>query len=101
MKRRSEDNDAAEAIRPLVREVIKEFLKNAGMPHEKTVAGGAALKKMHDAPGVIASLGRVKSPQELAQIIQAIIDAVPLSSRDAVLKTLGIVQRHEKKTHPR
>jgi hypothetical protein len=53
---------------------------------------------MHDAPGVMEALMMIEDPKELAQIIEALLDAVPIVRRDEVLRALGIVQRHERKT---
>jgi len=88
-------------LRALIREVIAEDLKNVGGRHQRTVRGTSALKKMHDAPGVLKSLSKISDPKELAQVIQALIDAVPITSREDVLRSLGMVTRHERKTHLR
>ena len=88
---------AAQGVSPPVR----EDLKNVGGRHEKTVAGSTVLRKMHDAPGVMEALAAVDSPKELAHVIEAIIDAVPVVRRDEVLKALSTVTRHEKSTHKR
>ena len=88
-------------LRSLVREILEEDLKNVGGRHQKTVRGSSALKKMHDAPGVLQSLARITDPKELAQVIQALIDAVPVVNRSDVMRALGIVTRHEKTTHMR
>jgi hypothetical protein len=61
----------------------------------------STLKKMHDAPGVLQSLTRIRSAKELAHVIEALIDAVPISRRDEILRALAMVARHEKKTHTR
>jgi hypothetical protein len=47
------------------------------------------------------ALARVGNPKELAHIIEAIIDAVPVVGRAEVLKALTTVARHEKTTHTR
>jgi hypothetical protein len=88
-------------LREVVREVLNEDLKNVGGKHEKTVAGAHVLKMMHDAPGVMQALMSIGSPKELAHVIEAIIDAVPVVRRDEVLKALSTVTRHEKTTHRR
>lgn len=72
-------------LRKIIREAIQEDLKNVGSRHQKTVAGALALRKMHDAPGVLDALSDISNPQELAQIIQATIDAVPITKRAAVI----------------
>jgi hypothetical protein len=56
---------------------------------------------MHDAPGVLDSLSHIDDPRELAQIIQAIIDSVPITKRAEVLRALNTVMGHERKTHNR
>ncbi len=88
-------------LRRIIRELIQEDMKNIGSRHQKTVAGTAALRKMHDAPGVLDALSNIDDPKELAQVLQATIDAVPITKRDAVLKALGTVGRHERTTHKR
>jgi hypothetical protein len=88
-------------LRLFVRAAVNEDLKNVGGKHEKTVAGAHVLKMMHDAPGVMDALARVGNPKELAHIIEAIIDAVPVVGRAEVLKALTTVTRHEKTTHTR
>lgn len=88
-------------LRKLIREALEEDLKNVGSRHQKTVRGTAALKKMHDAPGVLDSLTKVHDPKELAQIIQALIDAVPMVKRAEVLRALGLVSKHERTTRSR
>ena len=93
--------DAEKLLREAVRAILAEDLKNVGSRHQKTVGGTAALRKMHDAPGVLPSLSKLHDPKELAQVIQALIDAVPITSREEVLRALGIVARHERKTHRR
>jgi hypothetical protein len=85
-------------LRQLIKDVIKEDLKNTRSKHEKTVAGSIALRRMHDAPGVLEALSQITEPRELAHVIEAIIDAVPVVRRDEVLRALLVVQRHEKKT---
>jgi len=89
------------ALRQLVREVLKEDLKNVGSRHQRTATGTTILRRMHDAPGVLSSLSSIDDPRELAQVIQAIIDAVPLTSREEISKALNIVTRHERTTHTR
>jgi HEAT repeat protein len=88
-------------LRKLVREALEEDLKNVGSKHQKTVGGTIVLKKMHDAPGVLDSLTDIKDPRELAQVIEALIDSVPMVKRADVLRALGIVARHERITHNR
>ena len=88
-------------LRRMVAEILKEDLKNVGSKHQKTVAGTAVLKKIHDAPGVLNSLMSVNDPKELAHVIEALIDAVPMVKRSDVLAALGMVQRHERATHKR
>ena len=80
---------------------VSQDLKNVGSRHEKTVGGTAALRRMHDAPGVLPALSQLHDPKELAQVIQALIDAVPITSRGDVFRALGIVGRHERATHRR
>jgi len=81
-----------------LRKIVQEDLKNVHSKHEKTVTGSTVLRKMHDAPGVMEALTMIEDPKELAQVIEALIDAVPIVRRDEVLHALGIVQRHERKT---
>jgi len=88
-------------LRKIVREVLEEDIKNVGSHHQKTVGGTATLKKMHDAPGVLDSLSHIDDPRELAQIIQAIIDSVPITKRAEVMRALNTVIGHERKTHNR
>lgn len=88
-------------LRKLIREVIEEDLKNVGSTHPDTVAGTSALRMMHNAPGVLASLQKIKSPNELAQVIEALLDAVPVVKRDEVLRALEMVLRHERSTRMR
>lgn len=90
-----------DALRQLIREIIKEDLKNVGGRHQHTAAGTSTLRKMHDAPGVLDSLASIEDPKELAQIIQALIDAVPMTHREEIMKALDIVRRHERATHRR
>ena len=80
-----------------LRRIIQEDLKNVHSKHEKTVKGSTVLRKIHDAPGVMESLTMIDDPKELAHIIEALIDAVPIVRKGEVLRALGIVQRHEKK----
>lgn len=93
--------DTEKLLRETVRGLVAEDLKNLGMPHDRTTAGSSALRKMHDAPGVLEALAGITEPRELAHVIEAIIDAVPIVRREDVLKALTTVQRHEKKTHRR
>lgn len=88
-------------LRQAVRDVIEEDLKNVHGKHERTTAGSIALRRMHDAPGVMEALADITSPKELAHVIEAIIDAVPVVRRDDLLRALNIVTRHEKSTHTR
>jgi len=88
-------------LRRFIRAAMNEDLKNVGGKHEKTVAGAHVLKMMHDAPGVMDALAGIGSPKELAHVIEAIIDAVPVVGRAEVLKALTTVTRHEKTTHKR
>lgn len=88
-------------LRHFVREALREDLKNVGSRHEKTVTGSVVLRKMHDAPGVLEALSAVDSARELAHVIEAIIDAVPVVRREDVLKALRTVGRHERTTHRR
>ena len=80
---------------------MEEDLKNVGSKHQKTVKGASALKKMHDAPGVMAALSKITKPAELTQVLEALLDAVPVTSRADILKVLRNVTRHEKKTRMR
>ena len=86
-------------LRTIIDEVITEDLKNVRSSHEKTIAGTTALRKMHDAPGVLDALSKITDPKELAQVIEAIIDAVPMVKRGDVLTALAKVTRHERTTH--
>jgi hypothetical protein len=86
-------------LRPIIDEVIAEDLKNVRSKHEKTIAGTTALRKMHDAPGVLEALSQITDPKELAQVIEAIIDSVPMVKRGDVLSALAKVTRHERTTH--
>ena len=88
-------------LRNLIKEVLEEDLKNVGSKHEKTVSGSSALRKMHDAPGVLDALSKITDPKELAHVIEALIDAVPVVKRADVLKALGMVSRHERATRKR
>ena len=95
-------------LRDMIREVaeeetppVREDLKNVGARHEKTVSGSVALRKMHDAPGVLEALANIDDPKELAHVIEAIIDAVPVVKRADVLKALTTVTRHERITRRR
>lgn len=91
-------------LRKIIRESsdeLEEDLKNVGSKHEKTVAGGHALKMMHDAPGVMEALAGISSPKELAQVIEAIIDAVPIVGRAEVMRALNTVGRHERTNRKR
>lgn len=90
---------AIERLRSTVRQIINEDLKNVRSEHEKTIAGSTALCRMHDAPGVLEALSHIDDPKELAQVIEAIIDAVPLVRRNDVLTALTKVTRHERTTH--
>ena len=65
------------------------------------MAGSAALKKMHDAPGVLSTLQRIKTPSELAQVIEALLDAVPITSREQILHAVDLVLQHERKARMR
>jgi hypothetical protein len=85
-------------LKHIIQETLDEDLKNVHSKHEKTSTGSAVLRKMHDAPGVLEMLSKIKSPKELAQVIEAILDAVPVVRRDDVLKALTTVQRHERST---
>jgi hypothetical protein len=85
-------------LRSLVRDVVSEDLKNVRSRHEKTAAGATVLRRMHDAPGVLEALAAVDSPKELAHVIEAIIDAVPVVRREDVLRALTTVARHERAT---
>ncbi len=90
-----------EELRRYVRLLLQEDLKNLRAPHERTVAGADVLRKMHDAPGVLQALSQVDSATELAHVIEAIIDAVPVVRRHDVLDALTKVTRHEKKVRLR
>lgn len=83
-------------LRDAVRGLVAEDLKNVHGKHAHTAAGTLALRKMHDAPGVLEALSDITEPLELAQVIEAIIDAVPVVRRDEVLKALTAVTRHER-----
>ena len=93
--------DTGKLLREAVRGLVAEDLKNLGVPHDATVGGSAALRKMHDAPGVLEAIASVTEPRELAHVIEALIDASGVVRRDEVLRAPGTVQRHEKKTHRR
>lgn len=90
-------------LRQMIRSEIElsEDMKNVGSKHEDTVSGAVAIRKMHDAPGVLEALSNIHSAKELAHVIEAIIDSVPVVRREEVLRALGTVQRHERKTHKR
>lgn len=90
-----------EHLRSFVRGVLKEDLKNVRAHHERTTAGTRVLQKMHDAPGVLEALSNVEDPKELAHVIEAIIDAVPIVRKSDVLKALFTVQSHERKARKR
>ena len=87
-----------EDLSNLIREFISEDLRNIYSKHEPTADSQHALKIMHDAPGVMEALQKINNPQELAAVLEAIIDACPIIKKDSVLKALNKVQRHEKKT---
>lgn len=53
---------------------------------------------MHDAQGVLPALSQITSPTEMARVIEALLDAVPMVSRRDVLEALMKVMRHEKAT---
>jgi hypothetical protein len=93
-------NSQISLLRRVIREtlILNEDLKNVHSKHEKTVAGSVVLRKMHDAPGVLEALSLIDSPKELAHVIEAIIDAVPVVKKEEVVKALMTVQRHERKT---
>ena len=82
----------------LLRGLIAEDLKNIYSKHKKTVDSQHALKVMHDAPAVLAALQKIDKPNELAAVIEAIIDACPIVKKAEVLDALMKVQRHEKTT---
>lgn len=84
-------------LRLVIREVLNEDLKNVYSAHEDTVAGHAALKKMHDSPAVMKALSKIDDPREIAHVIEAELDAMPVVSRATVEKALNIVRRHERK----
>jgi len=89
-------------LRKIIREMIDEDLKNPRRsPHKKTAMGTRVLQKMHDAPGVLASLSDVDRPEELTQVIQAINDAVPITGREEILKAIKKVLSHERSTRNR
>jgi len=95
-------------LRKIIREaaaeaghIVDEDLKNVGGQHTKTVEGSHVIRMMHDAPGVMDALVKIDDPLELAHVIEAIIDAVPIVRREQVLRTLNNVIRHEKSTHKR
>lgn len=85
-------------LRLMVRRILSEDLKNVRSKHEKTVAGTTVLRLMHDAQGVLPALSQITSPTEMAQVIEALLDAVPMVSRRDVLEALMKVMRHEKAT---
>ncbi len=88
-------------LRSLIEDVLAEDMKNLKAKHEKTISGQNVIRKMHDSPGVLEALSQITSPAELAHVIEAIIDAVPVVRRDAVLQALEKVKRHEKKARMR
>jgi len=88
----------SEQLRTIIEETITEDLKNVRGKHEHTIAGTTALRRMHDAPGVLEALSQITDPKELAQVIEAIIDAVPMVNRGDVLGALAKVTRHERST---
>lgn len=52
---------------------------------------------MHNAPGVLQALQSIDTPKELAQLIEELIDAVPMVNKGEVLAALAKVQGHELK----
>ena len=94
-------NSDLKLLREMIREVLAEDLKNVGSEHQHTVAGTAAIHKMHNAPGLLDKFTDIKKAKDLAQVIQAIIDSTPITRRAELLKALSIVLRHERATHPR
>lgn len=85
-------------LRRIIQEELNQDLKNVHSKHEKTTTGTSVLRKMHDAPGVLASISQLKTPKEVAQVIEAILDAVPMVSRESIFKALETVKRHERAT---
>ena len=84
-------------LRRIIQEELNQDLKNVHSKHEKTT-GTSVLRKMHDAPGVLAAISQLKTPKEVAQVIEAILDAVPMVSRESIFKALETVKRHERAT---
>lgn len=85
-------------LRQAIREILNEDLKNLGVKHDKTVAGTAVLRKMHNAPGVMDALMGIDTSKEIAHVLEALLDAIPVVRREAVLKALIKVLDHERKT---
>lgn len=81
-----------------VEDSVDEDMKNIYSKHQPTVDSQKVLRTMHDAPGVMAALTKINNPQELASVIEAIIDACPIVRKDEVLNALRKVEKHEKKT---
>lgn len=83
----------------LLKKFISEDLKNIYSKHEPaTTDSKKVLRMMHDAPGVMSALQKIDSPQELAAVIEALIDACPVVKKGDVLGALSKVTRHERKT---
>ena len=101
MKKTNGDENEIGQLRILVRGFVSEDLKNVRAHHERTSVGTRVIQKMHDAPGVLEALSMVDDPKELAHVIEAIIDAVPIVSRVDVLRALTTVQSHERKVRKR
>lgn len=93
--------DTEELLREAVRTFVDEDLKNVRSKHAHTAAGTTALRKMHDAKGVLAALENITQPMELVQVLEAVLDAVSIAGREEVLKALSAVTKHEKTTRAR
>ena len=71
---------------------VSEDMKNIGSEHKATVDSSRVLTLMHAAPGLLPALQKITSPAELAHLIEAIIDSVPVVKRADVMAALGAVQ---------
>ena len=78
-----------------LRSFIRESIKDAYMNMHTSYDSRHLLRMMMDSPGILDALQRVNSPIELAQFLDAIIDACPVVKRTEVLDALRRVTSYE------
>ena len=82
-------------LRGMVRQALEERFRHAAEPHKHTTSSKKVVRSMQTSSQLQNAFDSVKRPQDLAAVLEELIDSVGLS-RDEIRRALNLVMQHEK-----